>query len=104
LVSKHPLLFVKYVHQRPGLAEIQLLARPLLLDRFHRLKPAQETIPGNGAPLLLPWHCIDYLTNAHAAGEIGLLQDKLDLLIDILIEDKDVRTGVLNLIQRSKIN
>jgi uncharacterized membrane protein len=47
---------------------------------------------------------IDYETNAHAAGEIGLLQDKLDLLIDILIEDKDVRTGVLNLIQRSKIN
>jgi uncharacterized membrane protein len=47
---------------------------------------------------------IDYETNAHAAGEIGLVQDKLDLLIGILISDKDVRASVLDLIQRSKIN
>jgi uncharacterized membrane protein len=47
---------------------------------------------------------IDYETNAHAAGEIGLVQDKLDVLIDILIKDKNVRASVLDLIQRSKIN
>jgi len=47
---------------------------------------------------------IDYETNAHAAGEIGLLQDKLDLLIEILVDDKDARAGVLQLIRRSRIN
>jgi uncharacterized membrane protein len=47
---------------------------------------------------------IDYETNAHAAGEIGLVQDKLDLLISILISDKHVRASVLDLIQRSKVN
>jgi uncharacterized membrane protein len=46
---------------------------------------------------------IDYETNAHAAGEIGLVQDKLDLLISILVNDKNVRARV-DLIQRSKIN
>jgi uncharacterized membrane protein len=47
---------------------------------------------------------IDYETNAHAAGEIALVQDKLDVLISILISDKDVRASVLDLIQRSKVN
>jgi len=47
---------------------------------------------------------IDYETNAHAAGEIGLVQDKLDLLINVLLSDKNVRSSVLDLIQRAKIN
>ena len=47
---------------------------------------------------------IDYETNAHAAGQIGLVQDKLDLLINVLLNDKNVRSSVLDLIQRSKIN
>lgn len=47
---------------------------------------------------------IDYETNAHAAGEIGLIQDKLDLLMSVLLNDKNVRSSVLDLIQRSKIN
>lgn len=47
---------------------------------------------------------IDYETNAHAAGEIALVQDKLDVLVSILISDKDVRASVLDLIQRSKVN
>ena len=47
---------------------------------------------------------IDYETNAHAAGEIGLVQDKLDLLINVLLNDKNVRSSVLDLIQRSKVN
>lgn len=47
---------------------------------------------------------IDYETNAHAAGEIGLIQDKLDLLMKVLLNDKNVRSSVLDLIQRSKIN
>jgi uncharacterized membrane protein len=47
---------------------------------------------------------IDYETNAHAAGEIALVQDKLDVLISILISDKKVRASVLDLIQRSKVN
>jgi uncharacterized membrane protein len=47
---------------------------------------------------------IDAETNAHAAGEIALIQDKIDLLVEILIADKDVRSRALALIQRSKIN
>jgi uncharacterized membrane protein len=47
---------------------------------------------------------IDYETNAHAAGEIGLVQDKLDLLVSVLLNDKNVRASVLDLIQRSKVN
>lgn len=47
---------------------------------------------------------IDYETNAHAAGEIELIQDKLDLLMSVLLNDKNVRSSVLDLIQRSKIN
>jgi len=47
---------------------------------------------------------IDYETNAHAAGEIALVQEKLDVLIGILISDKSVRASVLDLIERSKVN
>ena len=47
---------------------------------------------------------IDSETNAHAAGEIGLVQDKLDLLMNVLLNDQKVRASVLDLIQRSKIN
>ena len=47
---------------------------------------------------------IDYETNAHAAGEIALIQDKIDLLVGVLIADKEVRDRALALIQRSKIN
>lgn len=47
---------------------------------------------------------IDYEPNAHAAGEIGLVQDKLDLLISVLLNDQNVRESILDLIQRSKVN
>jgi len=47
---------------------------------------------------------IDYETNAHAAREIATVQEKLDLLLEILISDKKVRATVLDLIDRSKIN
>jgi uncharacterized membrane protein len=47
---------------------------------------------------------IDFETNAHAAAEIDLVHEKLDLLLDILISDKKVRASVLELIGRSKIN
>jgi uncharacterized membrane protein len=47
---------------------------------------------------------IDYETNAHAAREIDGLQEKLDLLLEILISDKQVRARVLELSGRSKIN
>ena len=47
---------------------------------------------------------IDYETNAHSASEIDLVQDKLDLLLEILISDTQVRGRALELINRSKIN
>jgi len=47
---------------------------------------------------------IDYETNAHAAAELALLQEKLDLLLDVLISDKQVRASVRELIGRSKVN
>ena len=47
---------------------------------------------------------IDFETNAHAAAEIDLVHEKLDLLLDVLISDKQVRASVLELIGRSKIN
>ena len=47
---------------------------------------------------------IDYETNAHAAAEISVVQEKLDLLIDVLISDKHVRARVLALIDRSRVN
>jgi uncharacterized membrane protein len=47
---------------------------------------------------------IDFETNAHAAAEIDLVHEKLDLLLDILVSDKHVRASVLALIGRSKIN
>lgn len=47
---------------------------------------------------------IDFETNAHAAAEIDLVHEKLDLLLDILISDKQVRAKVLELIDRLKIN
>lgn len=47
---------------------------------------------------------IDYETNAHAAAEIDVVQEKLDLLIQILISDEQVRANVLELIHRSNIN
>ena len=47
---------------------------------------------------------IDYETNAHAAAEIAVVQEKLDLLLQVLISDKQVRAKVLELIDRSKIN
>jgi len=47
---------------------------------------------------------IDYETNAHAAAEISVVQEKLDLLIDVLISDKHVRARVLELIDRSRVN
>ena len=47
---------------------------------------------------------IDYETNAHAAREIAGVQDKLDLLLDILVSDKQIRERVLELADRSKLN
>lgn len=47
---------------------------------------------------------VDFETNAHAAAEIDLVHEKLDLLLEVLISDKDVRAKVLDLIDRSKIN
>jgi uncharacterized membrane protein len=47
---------------------------------------------------------IDYETNAHAAAEIDQVQEKLDLLLDILISDKRARVRALELMARSKIN
>ena len=47
---------------------------------------------------------IDYETNAHAAREIAAVQDKLDLLLEILISDEKIRADVLALIERSRIN
>ena len=47
---------------------------------------------------------VDYETNAHAAGEIDLVQEKLDLLLEILISDKQVRMRALELMARSKVN
>ena len=47
---------------------------------------------------------VDYETNAHAAAEIDLLQEKLDLLLEILIADKQVRMRALELMARSKVN
>jgi len=47
---------------------------------------------------------IDYETNAHAASEIDHVQEKLDLLLEILIADKHVRARALDLMARSKIN
>jgi uncharacterized membrane protein len=47
---------------------------------------------------------IDFETNAHAAAEIDLVHEKLDLLLEVLISDKQVRASVLELIGRSKIN
>ena len=47
---------------------------------------------------------IDYETNAHAASEIDLVQEKLDLLLRILVSDNHVHVKVLELIDRSKIN
>ena len=47
---------------------------------------------------------IDYETNAHAAAEIDQVQEKLDLLLEILIADKQVRARALELMARSKIN
>ena len=47
---------------------------------------------------------IDFETNAHAAAEIDLVHEKLHLLLDVLISDKQVRASVLELIGRSKIN
>jgi uncharacterized membrane protein len=47
---------------------------------------------------------IDYETNAHAAAEIDQVQEKLDLLLDILISDRQVRARALELMARSKIN
>jgi uncharacterized membrane protein len=47
---------------------------------------------------------IDYETNAHAASEIDLVQEKLDLLLRILVSDNQVHAKVLELIDRSKIN
>jgi uncharacterized membrane protein len=47
---------------------------------------------------------IDYETNAHAASEIDHVQEKLDLLLEMLIADKQVRERALELIARSKIN
>ena len=47
---------------------------------------------------------IDYETNAHAAREIAGVQDKLDVLLEILISDKKLRARVLDLVDRSKLN
>ena len=47
---------------------------------------------------------IDYETNAHSAAEIDLMQEKLDLLLEMLIADKGVRTRALELMARSKVN
>lgn len=47
---------------------------------------------------------IDYETNAHAAFEIDHAQEKLDLLLEMLIADKRVRSRALELMARSKIN
>jgi uncharacterized membrane protein len=47
---------------------------------------------------------IDYETNAHAAAEIDRVQEKLDLLLEMLISDEQVRAKALELLARSKIN
>ena len=47
---------------------------------------------------------IDYETNAHAAAEIDLVQEKLDLLLDVLTSDNQIRARARELITRSKIN
>ena len=47
---------------------------------------------------------IDYETNAHAAAEIDLVQEKLDLLLDVLTTDNQIRARARELIARSKIN
>jgi uncharacterized membrane protein len=47
---------------------------------------------------------IDYETNAHAASEIDQVQEKLDLLLEMLIADEQVRARALDLMARSKIN
>ena len=47
---------------------------------------------------------IDYETNAHAAAEIDQVQEKLDLLLELLISDEHVRARALDLLARSKIN
>jgi uncharacterized membrane protein len=46
---------------------------------------------------------IDYETNAHAAAEIDLVQEKLDLLLQILISDTQ-SAKVLELIGRLRVN
>ena len=47
---------------------------------------------------------VDYETNAHAAAEIDLVQEKLDLLFQILTSDDYDRARAQQLIKRSKIN
>ena len=47
---------------------------------------------------------IDYETNAHAAAGLDMLQEKLDLLLEILISDKQVSASALEAINRSKLN
>lgn len=47
---------------------------------------------------------IDYETNAHAAAEIDLVQEKLDLLLDVLTSDNQIRARARQLVTRSKIN
>jgi uncharacterized membrane protein len=47
---------------------------------------------------------VDYETNAHAAAEIDLVQEKLDLLLEMLIADEQVRAKALELMGRSRIN
>ena len=47
---------------------------------------------------------IDYETNAHAAAEIDLVQEKLDLLLAVLTSDNEIRARAHELITRSKIN
>ena len=47
---------------------------------------------------------IDYETNAHAAVEIDQVQEKLDLLLDMLIADKQVRARAFELMARSRMN
>ena len=47
---------------------------------------------------------IDYETNAHTAAGLDMLQEKLDLLLEILISDMQVSASVLEAINRSKLN
>jgi uncharacterized membrane protein len=47
---------------------------------------------------------IDYETNAHSAAEIDQVQEKLDLLLEMLIADKQLRDRALELMARSRIN